>query len=144
MQNQNITLTIEQRIAQVVQAQKKADEAYQAIERDFPEAWARLQAIEKIREEADKAKEEIKADLIQAHDNDTYQVEGYNVSVSQTVKLKVLDSELVPADLKKPTEEKWDVDIKKAQERYKVLGEVPAGFSDSSTYRLNWREVKNA
>lgn len=133
--------SIEERLAQILKTQKAVDEAYASIEHEFPEAWAKLKAIEQAREMAEQAKQEIREELIAAKDFSTRQVEGYNISVSRTVKLAVIDQDKVSADYKK-TEEV--VDIKKAQEYMKVMDKVPAGFEDRSVYRFNWKEVKNA
>ncbi len=137
-------LTIEERMEQVINAQKAADKAYAAIEDDFPEAWARLQAIEEAREKAEALKADIRQDLIKAEDYNVHQIKGFNISVTRIVKLVVADAEKVPMDFKKPTEEKWDVDVKKAVEDAKIMGEIPEGFADKSTYKLNWNPVKNA
>lgn len=138
------TLTIEERMAQVIHAQKAADKAYAAIEDDFPEAWERLENIRVARERAEAFKAEIRQDLISAGDHDVHKVDGFNISVTRIAKLAVADSEKVPMDYKTPTKEKWDVDIKKAQEDLKEVGILPEGFVDKSTYKLNWNPVKNA
>lgn len=137
-------LSVDDRLAQVLEAQRKADEAYASIEQDFPEAWERLQKIEYIRNQAEELKQKIRDELIEQKDYDLHQVNGYNVSVSKTVKLVAVDPEAIPMEFKKPTEEKWDVDVKHAQEYFKVTKQLPAGFEDKSSYKLNWREVKNA
>lgn len=136
--------TIEDRIASVIRSQHVADEAYAAIEQDFPEAWARLENIRKLREEAEKLKADIRQDLIAASDFEVRQIEGFNVSVSRTVRLKVGDVNAISKDYKTPTKTKWDVDVKKAVEDAKILQKVPEGFVDDSLFRLNWNEVKNA
>lgn len=137
-------LTIEERMEQVINAQKAADKAYAAIEDDFPEAWARLQAIAEAREKAEALKADIRQDLIKAEDYNVHQIKGFNISVTRIVKLVVADADKVPMDFKKPAEEKWDVDVKKAVEDAKIMGEVPEGFADKSTYKLNWNPIKNA
>lgn len=137
-------LTIEEKMSRVVRAQKMADRAYDAIEEDFPEAWERLEKIRIAREQAEALKAEIRQDLITAEDYNVHKVDGFNISVTRIVKLAVADSDKVPMDFKTPTKEKWDVDIKKAVEDAKIMGEIPEGFTDKSTYKLNWNAVKNA
>lgn len=137
-------LTIEDKMQRVIQAQKTADKAYAAIEDDFPEAWQRLEQIRIAREKADELKAEIRQDLIQAADYNVHKIDGFNISVTRIVKLEVADSDKVPMDFKTPTKEKWDVDVKKAVEDAKILGEIPEGFKDKSTYKLNWNAIKNA
>lgn len=137
-------LTIEEKMQKVIQAQKTADRAYEAIEQDFPEAWQRLERIRITREKADELKAEIRQDLIQAGDYNVHKIEGHNISVTRIVKLEVADSDEVPMDFKTPTKEKWDVDVKKAVEDAKMMGIVPDGFKDKSTYKLNWNPIKNA
>ena len=134
-------LSIRDRLAQILETQKAADEAYASIEQDYPEVWAKLKAIENARAMAEQAKQVIRDELIAAKDFTTRQVGGYNISVSRTVKLAVADQNKVSADYKK-TEEV--VDIKKAQEYMKVMGKLPEGFEDKSIYRFNWKEIKNA
>lgn len=137
-------LTIEEKMEKVIQAQKVADKAYAAIEDDFPEAWQRLEQIRLAREKADELKAEIRQDLIQAEDYEVHKISGYNISVTRIAKVAVVDAEKVPMDYKTPTKEKWDVDVKKAQEDLKELGMLPDGFADKSTYKLNWNAIKNA
>lgn len=132
--------SIEDRLQQILDIQKQADEAYASIEQEFPEVWAKLKAIDHARELAQQAKDEIREELIASKDFTTKQVGGYNISVSRTVKLAVVDQAKVSQDYKK-TEE--IVDVKKAQEYMKVMGQLPAGFEDRSVYRFNWKEIKN-
>lgn len=141
MQN---NLSVDEQLAQVIAAQRSAAEAYASIEQDFPEAWERLQKIEAIKASAEELKNKIRDSLIEKKDYDLHQVEGYNISISKTVKLAVADADAIPMEFKKPTEEKWDVDVKHAQEYFKVTKKLPAGFEDKSSYKLNWREVKNS
>lgn len=132
--------TIEDRLAKVIQAQQAADEAYASIEKEYPEVWEKLQAIESARTMAEQEKQAIKEELIKRKDFDTKQVEGYNISVSRIVKLAPTTPIRI-AERYKKTEVVFDV--KKAQEDFTVTGELPAGFEDKSVYRLNWKEVKN-
>lgn len=132
--------SIEDRLAKVITLQRFAEEAYAALEQEHPEVWARLQEIEKAKSDAEQEKAAVRDELIRARDFKLRQIDGYNISVTRTVKLVVSDPEKVSQDYKR-TEEV--VDVKKAQEDMKVLGELPAGFEDKSIYKLNWREVRN-
>lgn len=129
------------RLEQIIQLQKQADELYNSIEESHPEVWKILQMVDAARQHAEQEKQKIRDELIAAKDFSVKQVAGFNISVSRTVKLAVADQTKVNPDFKR-TEEV--VDLKKAQEYMKVMGELPAGFEDKSVYRLNWKEIKNA
>lgn len=135
------TMSIEERLAKVIQLQKQADDLYNSIKTDHPEAWRVLELVEAARQSAETEKQAVKDELVKKNDFDTHQVEGYNISVSRTVRLSVVDKDKVNARYIKQEEV---VDLKTAQEDMLVTGVLPYGFEDKSFYRLNWKEVKNA
>lgn len=132
--------TIDERLSAIIRAQHEMDQIHATIEKDYPEVWVMLENAKRIKEKVDLEKTSIRQELAEQQDYDVHQVDGFNISVSRTVKLAVSDPDKVSADYKK-TEEV--IDLKKAQEDTKVLGIVPAGFEDRSSYRLNWKEIKN-
>lgn len=135
------TATIDDRIRETLLAEQKAIEAEKALREKYPEAFAEFDKVAKMKAEVAAYKDTIKAELIEDGDFDTHQVENYNISVSRIVKLDVLDADKVSDDFK---DVQTVIDLKKAQEWKKVMRKTPEGFEDKTTYRLNWKEVKNA
>lgn len=133
-------LSIDKRLAHVIALERLADELYLQLKELSPAAWDILKKVDTYRAQAEEEKKAVREDLIASQDFSNYQVGGYNISVSRTVKLGVADPDTVSSDFKK-TEE--IIDIKQAQEFMKVMKTIPAGFEDKSTYRLNWKEIKN-
>ena len=112
------------------------DNQLKTLERQNPDVFKQIRAIEQARAEVQKLKDAVKAKLIENKDFDLHEVGDLRVSVSAVANVKVVDMDKVPADFK---EVKTVADIKKAKEYLKVMKRVPEGFEDTSFYRLNWR-----
>ena len=116
--------------------ENELDNQLKALERQNPDVFKQIKAIEKAREEVQKLKDAVKAKLIENKDFDLHEVGNLRVSVSAVANVKVVDMDKVPEDFK---EVKTVADTKKAKEYLKVMKRVPEGFEDTSFYRLNWR-----
>ena len=120
--------------------ENELDNQLKTLERQNPDVFKQIKAIEKAREEVQKLKDAVKAKLIEDKDFDLHEVGNLRVSVSAVANVKVVDMDKVPEDFK---EVKTVADTKKAKEYLKVMKRVPEGFEDASFYRLNWR-IKDA
>ena len=116
--------------------ENELDNQLKTLERQNPDVFKQIKAIEKAREEVQKLKDAVKNKLIENKDFDLHEVGNLRVSVSAVANVKVVDMDKVPEDFK---EVKTVADIKKAKEYLKVMKRVPEGFEDTSFYRLNWR-----
>lgn len=116
--------------------ENELDNQLKTLERQNPDVFKQIKAIEKAREEVQKLKDAVKAKLIENKDFDLHEVGNLRVSVSAVANVKVVDMDRVPEDFK---EVKTVADTKKAKEYLKVMKRVPEGFEDTSFYRLNWR-----
>ena len=116
--------------------ENELDNQLKTLERQNPDVFKQIKAIEKAREEVQKLKDAVKAKLIEEKDFDLHEVGNLRVSVSAVANVKVVDMDKVPEDFK---EVKTVADTKKAKEYLKVMKRVPEGFEDASFYRLNWR-----
>ena len=116
--------------------ENELDNQLKTLERQNPDVFKQIKAIEKAREEVQKLKDAVKAKLIENKDFDLHEVGNLRVSVSAVANVKVVDMDKVPEDFK---EVKTVADTKKAKEYLKVMKRVPEGFEDTSFYRLNWR-----
>lgn len=123
-------------IQDIAVAESELDNQLKALERQNPDVFKQIKAIENARAEVQKLKDAVKEKLIADKDFDLHEVGQLRVSVSAVANVKVVDMEKVPADFK---EVKTVADIKKAKEYLKVMKRVPEGFEDTSFYRLNWR-----
>lgn len=112
------------------------DSQLKALERQNPDVFKQIKAIENARAEVQKLKDAVKEKLIASKDFDLHEVGQLRVSVSAVANVKVVDIDKVPDDFK---EVKTVADTKKAKEYLKVMKRVPEGFEDTSFYRLNWR-----
>ena len=117
-------------------SESELDNQLKTLERQNPDVFQQIRAIEQARAEVQKLKDAVKAKLIENKDFDLHEVGDLRVSVSAVANVKVVDMDKVPADFK---EVKTVADIKKAKEYLKVMKRVPEGFEDTSFYRLNWR-----
>lgn len=117
-------------------SESELDNQLKTLERQNPDVFKQIRAIEQARAEVQKLKDAVKAKLIENKDFDLHEVGDLRVSVSAVANVKVTDMDKVPADFK---EVKTVADIKKAKEYLKVMKRVPEGFEDTSFYRLNWR-----
>lgn len=117
-------------------SESELDNQLKTLERQNPDVFKQIRAIEQARAEVQKLKDAVKAKLIENKDFDLHEVGDLRVSVSAVANVKVVDMDKVPADFK---EVKTVADIKKAKEYLKVMKRVPEGFEDTSFYRLNWR-----
>lgn len=104
----------------------------------YKQTFDDLEALTVQLDECVKAKEEIKALLIQREDFDLHKAGGMKVSVCPIVKLEVEDIDKVD-DKFKSTE--VVADVKKAQEAQKLFGETPEGFKDKTYYRMTWKDA---
>ena len=116
--------------------ENELDNQLKTLERQNPDVFKQIKAIEKAREEVQKLKDAVKNKLIENKDFDLHEVGNLRVSVSAVANVKVVDMDKVPEDFK---EVKTVADTKKAKEYLKVMKRVPEGFEDTSFYRLNWR-----
>ena len=127
---------ITRQIQDIAVAEDELDNQLKTLERQNPDVFKQIKAIENARMEVQKLKDAVKAKLIADKDFDLHEVGQLRVSVSAVANVKVTDMEKVPDDFK---EVKTVADIKKAKEYLKVMKRVPEGFEDASFYRLNWR-----
>lgn len=134
----NDSITKEIQVISVTE--NELDNQLKTLERQNPDVFKQIKAIEKAREEVQKLKDAVKAKLIEDKDFDLHEVGNLRVSVSAVANVKVVDMDKVPEDFK---EVKTVADTKKAKEYLKVMKRVPEGFEDASFYRLNWR-IKDA
>lgn len=117
-------------------AESELDTQLQALERQNPDVFKQIKAIEDARAEVQKLKDAVKNKLIEMKDFDLHEVGNLRVSVSAVANVKVVDIDQVSDDFK---EVKTVADTKKAKEYLKIMKRVPEGFEDASFYRLNWR-----
>lgn len=127
---------ITRQIQDIAVAESELDDQLKALERQNPDVFKQIKAIESARAEVQKLKDAVKAKLIADKDFDLHEVGQLRVSVSAVANVKVVDMDKVPDDFK---EVKTVADTKKAKEYLKVMKRVPEGFEDASFYRLNWR-----
>lgn len=127
---------ITRQIKDIAVAESELDDQLKALERQNPDVFKQIKAIESARAEVQKLKDAVKAKLIADKDFDLHEVGQLRVSVSAVANVKVVDMDKVPDDFK---EVKTVADTKKAKEYLKVMKRVPEGFEDASFYRLNWR-----
>lgn len=117
-------------------SESELDNQLKTLERQNPDVFKQIRAIEQARAEVQKLKDAVKAKLIENKDFDLHEVGDLRVSVSAVANVKVVDMDKVPDDFK---EVKTVADTKKAKEYLKIMKRVPEGFEDTSFYRLNWR-----
>lgn len=127
---------ITRQIQDIAVAENELDNQLKTLERQNPDVFKQIKAIEQARAEVQKLKDAVKAKLIADKDFDLHEVGQLRVSVSAVANVKVVDMDKVPDDFK---EVKTVADTKKAKEYLKVMKRVPEGFEDTSFYRLNWR-----
>lgn len=127
---------IAKEIMAISTAESELDSQLKTLERQNPDVFKQIKAIEQARAEVQKLKDAVKAKLIENKDFDLHEVGDLRVSVSAVANVKVVDIDQVSDDFK---EVKTVADIKKAKEYLKVMKRVPEGFEDTSFYRLNWR-----
>ena len=127
---------ITRQIQDIAVTESELDDQLKALERQNPDVFKQIKAIESARAEVQKLKDAVKAKLIADKDFDLHEVGQLRVSVSAVANVKVVDMDKVPDDFK---EVKTVADTKKAKEYLKVMKRVPEGFEDASFYRLNWR-----
>ena len=127
---------ITRQIQDIAVAENELDNQLKTLERQNPDVFKQIKAIESARAEVQKLKDAVKAKLIADKDFDLHEVGQLRVSVSAVANVKVVDMDKVPDDFK---EVKTVADTKKAKEYLKVMKRVPEGFEDTSFYRLNWR-----
>lgn len=127
---------ITRQIQDIAVAESELDNQLKTLERQNPDVFKQIKAIESARAEVQKLKDAVKAKLIADKDFDLHEVGQLRVSVSAVANVKVVDMDKVPDDFK---EVKTVADTKKAKEYLKVMKRVPEGFEDTSFYRLNWR-----
>ena len=117
-------------------SESELDNQLKALERQNPDVFKQIKAIEQARMELQKLKDVVKEKLIADKDFDLHEVGNLRVSVSAVANVKVTDIDKVPDDFK---EVMTVANMKKAKEYLKVMKRVPEGFEDASFYRLNWR-----
>lgn len=127
---------ITRQIQDIAVAENELDNQLRTLERQNPDVFKQIKAIENARAKVQKLKDAVKAKLIADKDFDLHEVGQLRVSVSAVANVKVVDMDKVPDDFK---EVKTVADTKKAKEYLKVMKRVPEGFEDTSFYRLNWR-----
>ena len=127
---------ITRQIQDIAVAENELDNQLRTLERQNPDVFRQIKAIEDARAKVQKLKDAVKAKLIADKDFDLHEVGQLRVSVSAVANVKVVDMDKVPDDFK---EVKTVADTKKAKEYLKVMKRVPEGFEDTSFYRLNWR-----
>lgn len=132
---------ITREIINISTAESELDNQLKALERQNPDVFKQIKAIEDARAEVQKLKDAVKNKLIEDKDFDLHEVGNLRVSVSAVANVKVTDIDKVPDDFK---EVKTVADTKKAKEYLKVMKRVPEGFEDTSFYRLNWRITDEA
>lgn len=125
----------------VVETEKAVAERKANLKSQYPEVFKALEQVEDVEKQIANKKAEVKDKLIEVGDFDTHTVDGVNVSVSRVVACAVEDETQVPEDYKTF---KMVVDLDQVKDRIKVTGEIPAGIRDKTTFRFNWKKVKNA
>lgn len=123
---------------EIEELEKSIEEREQALQREYPQVFTELLAIESDRGKVEGLKKDLKSLLVAREDFDTYEVDGHKFSVSKITRLEADNLDRVPAEFKSVREV---ADEKKAQDYYKLMGTPPEGFKDKSYHRLNWKEL---
>lgn len=131
---------VDNKIREAVLKQQNAQEREEKLRQEYPQVFQEIDAINKLRQEVEDDKTLIKDMLIAEDDFDTHQVEGVNVSVSRLAKLVVADETQVDPQFKTV---ETVVDVKEATKAFRGSGIIPQGFKDQSSYRFNFKVVKN-
>lgn len=128
-------------IQSVIDAEKAVAERMAELRKQYPDVFKALEQVEDVEKQIADKKAEIKDRLIEAQDFDTHTVDGVNVSVSRVVGCEVENETLVPEEYKVF---KTVVDLNQIKNTIKATGSIPAGVRDKTTFRFNWKAVKNA
>lgn len=128
-------------IQSVIDAEKAVAKRKAEIEAAYPEVFKALEEVENVEKQIANKKAEIKDKLIEVGDFDTHTVDGVNVSVSRVVSCDVEDETQVPEKYKSL---QTVVDLAEVKNTIKATGVIPAGIKDKTTFRFNWKAVKNA
>ena len=130
---------LDAQVSEIAVKEQSVEDALTQLHEQYPDVFKQIEAIETARQEVQRLKDEVKARLIADQDFDLHEVGNLSVSVSAVAKVKVVDIDKVPDDVK---DEMVVANEKKAQEYLKVMGKLPEGFTDASYYRLNWKMKK--
>lgn len=127
-------------IRSVIEAEKAVAQRKAELQTQYPDVFKALEQVEDAEKQIANKKAEIKDKLIEAQDFDTHTVDGVNVSVSRVVSCDVEDETQVPEEYKSF---KTVVDLATIKNTIKATGIIPAGIKDKTTFRFNWKAVKN-
>lgn len=127
-------------IHSVIEAEKAVAQRKAELQAQYPDVFKALEQVEDVEKQIANKKTEIKDKLIEAQDFDTHTVDGVNVSVSRVVGCDVEDETQVPEEYKSF---KTVVDLATIKNTIKATGIIPAGIKDKTTFRFNWKAVKN-
>lgn len=127
-------------IRSVIEAEKAVEQREKELHDQYPEVFKALDQVEDVKKTIAEKKAEIKDQLIVSEDYDTHTVDGVNVSVSRVVNCEVADETQVAEEFKSY---KTVVDLARIKDVIKATGEVPSGVRDKTTFRFNWKKVKN-
>lgn len=128
-------------IRSVIEAEKAVATRKAELKAQYPDVFKALEQVEDVEKQIADKKVEIKDKLIEVGDFDTHTVDGVNVSVSRVVGAEVEDETQVAPEYKSYC---TVVDLKKVKNTIRLTGKIPDGIKDKTTFRFNWKEVKNA
>lgn len=123
---------------ELVQTERDLFDRKKDIEMRYPDLAHELREMDRLTNRVEALKQDLKQALVEEDDYDIHEVDGKKYSVSKVVKLAVDNIDLVPAEFKSVMEV---ANEKKAQDYYKLFGDVPAGFVDKSYNKLNYKDA---
>lgn len=127
-------------IQSVINAEKAVIKREAELKAQYPDVFKAIEQVENVKQQIANKKLEIKDKLIELQDFDTHTVDGVNVSVSRVVGCEVEDETQVAEEYKSF---KTIVDLNTIKKVIKATREIPEGIKDKTTFRFNWKAVKN-
>lgn len=127
-------------IQSVIDAEKAVIKREAELKAQYPDVFKAIEQVENVKQQIVNKKSEIKDNLIELKDFDTHTVDGVNVSVSRVVGCEVEDETQVAEEYKSF---KTIVDLNTIKKVIKATGKIPEGIKDKTTFRFNWKAVKN-
>ena len=123
-------------IDEISNDEKALAKAMDALKTQHPDVFVELDKLSARQKEVDTRKSKLKSRLEKAKDYDVYDTKVARVSLTEIVRIDVDDIEKVPTEYK---ENKVVANIKKAENHFRLYGNLPEGFINKSYSRLNWR-----
>lgn len=127
-------------IQSVIDAEKAVIKREAELKAQYPDVFKAIEQVENAKQQIVNKKSGIKDKLIELQDFDTHTVDGVNVSVSRVVGCEVEDETQVAEEYKSF---KTIVDLNTIKKVIKATGKIPEGIKDKTTFRFNWKAVKN-